>query len=169
MKTRRAMEKILMSVLVSILLLGIVPMKVKAANEIPIQKLVTAQAETEAKEAPSDDAKTMMTYAAGVQIAVVEEADENWYKVVYQGNIYYVKQENTVQFDKGYEQEELDRQFEEEKIESKILIEEVVRQRKEAKQTRIWGAIIVVLVLAIFGVGIYSHLAAKKDGKKEEK
>ena len=163
----KLMKRTMVPVLAAFLLLGFSPVTAREGeSQVQIQKLVTTENGTEAKEEPRDSAKTAMTYEPGSQIAIVGEENADWYKVVYQGSIYYVKQSDTIEFDAGYAQEELDQQFEQEKIESKILVEEIERQQKEARQTRIWVAVIVVLVLAIFGVGIYSNLAAKKAEKK---
>jgi len=162
----KLMRRTLAMVLAAFLLVGFSPIQARA-EQIQIQKLVTIPEGAEGKEEPSDSAKTVMNFEAGTQIAVVEEMDTDWYKVLYQGNIYYVKQEKTAEYNPGYAQEELDRELEQERNEGKILAEEVERKEQEAKQTRIWVTIIVVLVLAIFGVGIYSNLSAKKAGKED--
>ena len=176
--------KVLVLILAVLLMVGFSPMTARAeaaqteeeagvAEPIQIQKLVVTQDGADAKEEPRTNAKTVMTYEPGTQIAVVEAVNADWYKVAYQGNIYYVKQSDTVEANQGYAQEELDQQFEQEKLESKILIEEIERQRSEARQTRIWVSVIGVLVVAILGVAIYSHFSAKKaendvDGRDVE-
>lgn len=138
-----------------------------AGDSITILKMVTAEVTTEAKREPDDAAETLTTFNAGSDILVVEEIDEEWYSIAYKGEIGYVRRENTV--DKQTDVEAIDEELAEEEYKGQLLVKEVEKKNSETRQGKIWGAIIVVLVLAIFGVGIYSHLAAKKDGKKEEK
>ncbi len=57
----------------------------------------------------------------------------------------------------------LDAEFAELEEESVLIVEEVERQRAEARRSKIWGAIIIVLVMCIFGIGIVS---TNKDKKK---
>ncbi len=62
----------------------------------------------------------------------------------------------------------LDAEMEAEIAEAKLVVEEVERYRAEAKRSRIWGVVIVLLVVAIFAVGIISTIQVKKqkEGKK---
>lgn len=136
-------------------------------TSITILEVVEATTDIEAKEEPDDGSKTLTTFEQGASIAVVEEVDSVWYAIGYQGNIYYVKKAQTVPIEQGYDTEALNREFEEEFIESKIFVEEVERQQNEAKNTRIWGIVIIVLVVAILGVGVYSHLSGKKNEKSK--
>lgn len=53
--------------------------------------------------------------------------------------------------------------------ENKILVEEVERQRAEKKRSRIWTAVIALLVVAIFAAGIISTVKGNKNGKEETK
>ena len=117
---------------------------------------------------PQDTAKTLMDFEPGAMMAVVEEPNGTWYGVLYQGNTYYVKQVDTKEATDSASVEEIDKELEEEYIEGKILVEEIVRQEEEAKQTRIWAAIIIVLIIAIFAVGIISHIRNSKEEDEEE-
>lgn len=54
--------------------------------------------------------------------------------------------------------------------ESKILVEEVERQREEKKSGTVWAVIIGVLVVGIFATGLISaSKSGKEEGKQEEK
>ena len=136
-------------------------------EDIQILKLVVTEKGTPGKEKPTDSAKTLMEYEPGAKLAVVEEPNSTWYGVLYQGQVYYVKQADTIDAEDVAPVEEIDQELEEEYVEGKILIEEIVRQEEEAKKTRIWAAIIIVLIIAIFGVGILSHLKKSKEDEDE--
>lgn len=138
------------------------------AEDMQIIKLVVTEEGTEGKEKPQDSAKTLMEYEPGAKMAVVEEPNSTWYGVLYQGQIYYVKQADTIDAKDVASVEGIDQELEEEYVEGKILIEEIVRQEEEAKKTRIWAAIIIVLIIAIFGVGILSHIKKSKEDEEEE-
>ena len=64
--------------------------------------------------------------------------------------------------------EALDAEMEKEQIESKMIVEETERQRAEARRSKIWGAVIVLLVLGIFATGIVSTIQAEKKKKDIE-
>lgn len=63
---------------------------------------------------------------------------------------------------------ELDAEFSSLEEESVMIVEEVERQRKEALRSKIWGAIIIVLVIGIFGMGILSAIKDKKAENMED-
>ena len=47
-------------------------------------------------------------------------------------------------------------------------INEIERLKAEKRRSRIFGAVIIVLIVAIFGVGVFSTLRKKKQGAAEE-
>lgn len=53
---------------------------------------------------------------------------------------------------------ELDAEFSNLKEESVMIVEEVERQREEARRSKIWGAVIILLVMGIFGMGVVSAI-----------
>lgn len=57
---------------------------------------------------------------------------------------------------------ELDAEFSALEEESVMIVEEVERQRMEARRSKIWGAVIIVLVVGIFSMGIVSAVKDKK-------
>lgn len=62
---------------------------------------------------------------------------------------------------------ELDAEFSALEEESVMIVEEVERQRVEARRSKIWGAVIIVLVIGIFGMGIVSAVKEKKAENME--
>lgn len=57
---------------------------------------------------------------------------------------------------------ELDAEFSDLEEVSAMIVEEVERQREEARRSKIWGAVIIILVVAIFGMGVVSAINDKK-------
>ncbi|MGN0308291.1 MAG: hypothetical protein ACI4DN_08740 [Lachnospiraceae bacterium] len=166
---RRFSKQVLVMLCMTILLgMGVVQKANAAAGDsVTILKMVTAEVTTEAKLEPDDAAGALTTFNAGSDILVVEEIDEEWYSIVYKGEIGYVRRADTV--DKVIDVEAIDEELAAEEYQGRLMMEEVEKKNAESKQSKIWGVIIVLLVLAIFGVGIYSHLVSKKNGNKEEK
>ena len=58
--------------------------------------------------------------------------------------------------------EELDAEFSHLEEESAMIVEEVERQREEARRSKIWGTVIILLVMGIFGMGVVSTVKDKK-------
>lgn len=159
---KNIISKISVFVMVLTLLCGIPVMA--GEDSVTISKMVTANVDLEAKAEPKEGAETLFSYKAGDKILVVEEINSQWYSVAYQGEIGYVKQADTGELvqEEAIDVGALDKELDEHVVEGKIMVEEVERFREEARQTRIWGTIIVVLVAAILGAGIYSQIKAKK-------
>lgn len=63
---------------------------------------------------------------------------------------------------------ELDAEFSELEDMSVMIVEEVERQREEARRSKIWGTVIIVLVLSVFGVGIVSAVKGNKAENTEK-
>ncbi len=62
---------------------------------------------------------------------------------------------------------DLDAEFAALEEESILIVEEVERQRAQARRSKIWGVVIIALVCGIFGVGIVSSLSDKKEDGKD--
>lgn len=168
--------------------LGMAPSVMAQARSLEILEMVQTEKRIESKVEPSDSAEAGHVYEAGEYLLIVEGGNAAWHAVAYQGEVYYVKKANAVQvvapvaevekedgtveevvMDEEFK-DDLDEEMEIEKQQSKVFVEEYEKYLKESKQKKIWGAIIGVLIAAIFGVSIYSHISAKKaEEKKEEK
>lgn len=165
------MKKVLL-VLMSVLWFGIlvsVPVRAEeAVQEIEtteLNQIMLANEALEAKEIPDDGADVVITYESGAPVLVIGETADGWYKVSYQGKAGYVhKSELTAQ---AIDVEGLNKEMESSEAESKLVIEEVERYRAEARRSRIWGTVIVLLVAGIFATGILSTVKAEKAKKKE--
>lgn len=166
--------------------LGMSPIVFAQAKSFKVLDMVQTEEKVEARVAPEEQAEIGKVYEPGDTLLIVEGGNEQWYAVAYQGEMYYVKKEESkavkapvitvedeennttkeVVFDETFK-EELDAQMEVEEHESKALVEQHVRYQEETSQKRMWGAIIGVLVAAVFGVSIYSYVSGKK--KNDEK
>lgn len=134
-----------------------------------LNQFMTAQERVEAKASPDDGAETVITYETGDTIFITGETGDGWYTVLYQGTTGYIPvdvKENLEEV--NLDVAALDAEMENQVAESKLVVEEVERYRAEAKRSRIWGIVIVVLVIAILGVGIVSTIQVKKKREVQE-
>lgn len=151
------------------------PVLVMAQGEVSgdatsLNQFMTAQERVEAKASPDDSAETIITYEVGDTIFITGETEDGWYTVLYQGKTGYIPvdvKENLQEV--NLDVAALDAEMEAEIAEAKLVVEEVERYRAEAKRSRIWGIVIVVLVIAIFAVGIISTIQVKKKNDRTEK
>lgn len=124
-------------------------------------QIMVAEKDVDMKEAPEDNAPTIMTYEKGALIFTTGETADGWYIVIYQDKEGYVKKDSlSVQ---EMDVEGLDAEMEVNAQEGKLVVETVEKYRAEARRSKIWGSIIVILVAAIFAFGIFSAVKTKKD------
>lgn len=165
------MKKILL-VLTSVLWFGVVgsiPVKAEEAlQEMEItqqNQIMVAKEAVEAKETPDDSAATVISYESGAPVYVIGETSNGWYKVSYQDKVGYVHKSALVM--SKLDVEGIGKEMESSEAESKLIVEEVERYRAEARRSRIWGIVIILLVAGIFATGIISTV--KNEKKKREK
>lgn len=181
----------IVSVLIAVFVsLGMAPTILAQARSFEILEILQTEKRVESRVEPKDNAQVGKVYEPGELLLIVEGGNDNWKAVAYQGNVYYVKKtdaaeakapamnveievenqaegkvENTTKeivFDEGFK-EELKAEMEIATHESKAYVESYTRHQEETGQKRIWGAIIGILVAAIFGVSIYSYVSGKKE------
>lgn len=159
-------------------------------GEIKVSQFMTAMQDMDAKAEPNSNAETIFSYEAGASVLVTGETQDGWYIVYYQGKTGYIDKNTPVDpatsIDPNESQavlvvqeidvEALDAEMEALQMEDKIIVEEVERYRAERRRSRIWGTVIVLLVIGIFAVGIVSTVRAEKkkkedvhEGKNEDK
>mgnify|MGYP001097656683 CR=1 FL=1 len=127
------------------------------ANSLILQ----AQKSVDMKSTPEETADTIMTFSEGSLLFATGESEDGWYHIVYQGTEGYVRTE-------GLEVQELDvvgldAEMAAQEEETKFVVEAVEKYRSDAKRSRRWGGIIVVLVISIFAVGIVSSVRINKN------
>lgn len=128
-----------------------------------LNQIMVATEKVEAKETPNQAAAVMITYEKDSTVFVTGETSDGWYRVSYQNMIGYIPKEKLAVQTYG---EELDQEFKSLEEESVMIVEEVERYRAESRRSKIWGAVIIVLIAGIFATGIIS---TRKNGKDENK
>lgn len=126
-----------------------------------LNQIMVATETVEAKETPDQAAAVMITYEKDSSVFVTGETSDGWYRVSYQNMIGYIPKEKLAVQTYG---EELDQEFRAMEEESVMIVEEVERYRAEARRSKIWGAVIILLIMGIFATGIIS--AGKNDKEK---
>lgn len=136
-----------------------------ADNSGAIQMLYVNQ-DTVMYERASENAKTVTKLPYGCLVIYIEGNDE-WSKVRTGEFTGYVK---SALLQKESPNAELHEEMEKLETYDAEFVNEVERLMAEKRESRIFGAIIVVLIVAIFGVGIFSTMRKKKkaEGEKEE-
>lgn len=126
-------------------------------------QIMTASDNTDARETPDENSAVLHSYQAGDSVYVTGETKDGWYQITYQNVIGYVPVSSLSEMD--LDVEGLDAEFGAEAEEGKLVVEVVERKRAEVRRNRIWGTIIVILVVGIFALGIFSTVKANKaDG-----
>lgn len=128
-------------------------------------RIMTTQQTVDMKTEPDEAAETIHSYSAGDSIFVTGET-QGWYRVRFQDLTGYIPQEGIVEMQ--LDVTALDEQFALEEEEGKMLVEAVEHQRDEARRSKIWGAVIVVLVIAIFATGIVSTMKAPRRAEEKK-
>lgn len=129
--------------------------------EMPGQGIVLEAAERiEMKASPEKTAETLMTFQAGDLLFAVGEAEDGWYHVIYQEKEGYVEETGLVM--REIDVEGLNAEMAANEAETKFVVEVVEKYRADARRSKIWGTVIIVLVAGIFGVGIFSAVRANK-------
>lgn len=144
-------------------------------TEPQITLFMKALKQIDAKTLPNDDAETIFTYDEGDHIYVTGETRNGWYIVYRQGQTGYIKK-NIVQGVGALQDgqalleevdiEALDDELAALEVENKLIVEGVERYLTEARRSRVWGIVIVLLVIGIFAVGIVSTVRAEKKDKE---
>lgn len=132
------------------------------AGLTPMNGMMQTNKETIGYESPNMDSDIIVEVEKGKSVIVVGKTEDGWYQVVYQGQTMYM-QENSVE-------EVLNEELAEEISElEKFRMEEAewdIKTRKEVFRSRVWGAIIVTLIVGIFAAGMVSVIRADKEVKK---
>lgn len=137
-------------------------------------RLMEAEQQVDAREEPNDNAGVIFSYAPGDMVYVAGETEDGWYIVSYQGKTGYINisASEAALSPAEMDVEALNAEMEAIQEESRMIIEETERYRAESRRSKIWGAVIVLLVIGIFAMGILSTIQAERaegNGKKPGK
>lgn len=133
---------------------------------LELGQLMTADENVDMKAEPSDSAETIMSYQAGDPVFVTGDAEGGWYRAVYQDKEGYIPQDSLSlqEIDVAGLDEEMARTQQE----AELVVETVERYRTEARRSKIWGIVIVILVLGIFATGIISGIKSAKNKEEQD-
>lgn len=155
-------------ILMSVLCLGTsLSLSVKAGEAVEeveiseLNQIMTANDKLEIKEIPDDNAAIVFTYESGAAVFVTGETTDGWYKVSYQDKVGYVRKSELEAAE--LDVEGIDKEMADAAAEGKQIVEEVERYRIEAQRTKIWGTVIILLVVGIFATGIISTIKNEKE------
>lgn len=179
MKKKAAMriQMAVIGILFGLLGMCLKPMYASAADETVMQmeggvgisesgQLMTADEDVDMKAEPSESAETIVSYKSGDSVFITGEAMDGWYRAIYQGREGYIPQESlrAQEIDVAGLDEEMARTQQD----GELVMDTVERYRAEARRSKIWGTVIVVLVLGIFATGIISGIKSSKDKEAQE-
>ncbi len=160
------MKKMLL-VMMAVCFMGIMfPVSVRAEEVTELSQIMIAENETSVRQMPNEQGEIVHTYDSGAPVYVTGKTDNGWYRVLYQDIEGYVPVSELIE--QNIDIAGLDREMEVVEEESKLVIEEVERYRAENKRSKIWGAVIILLVAGIFATGIFSTLKSGKEEKKDD-
>lgn len=167
MKSCKKINKLVL-LLIMVVFLWVPSIRVHAEVQVTeLSKIMVAKTAVEAFEEPSEQSsKTTITYEAGASVMVTGETADGWYRVSFQDKAGFVKKTDLQEAD--IDIAALDEEFEVNEIEGKVFVEEVERIRAQITRSRIWGTIIVLLIVGIFGTGIYSTIKSERDKKQKD-
>lgn len=131
-----------------------------------LQQIMVTARKVEMKAEPDFTSETLMTYEKGASVFVIDAIDDDWVYVRYQDMTGYV--DKTALLMQTVDTADMDAEFAREAEQTKFVLEEVERYKAEARRSKIWGTVIVVLVLGIFAMGIISGIRAKKKEEAQE-
>lgn len=130
-----------------------------------LSQLMMANKDIDMKTEPSGSAETIISYQAGDSVFVTGETTDGWYCVIYQDKEGYIPKDSlsVLEIDVAALDEEMARTEQE----AELVVETLERYRAEARRSKIWGSVIIVLVVGIFATGIISGIKSAK-GKDEQ-
>lgn len=134
----------------------------KAAEEIPENSLWQISRNVEVKEEAAESAEKVGNLEKGTPVIVLENVEDNWCKIQYQEILGYVQRDCLEAY--GIEQSEaLEQEFMQVQEENIQFEDEYDLEQEQVKSTDIWKAMIIVFIVAIFGIGIFSALKGNKE------
>lgn len=154
--------KRLSRILCVLAMLCVMGMTVCASDIDDIKKDMLRQtnSDVELHEKPDASSAVTATLPNGTPVVTNEDAKDGWCLVTYRENTGYVQ---TASLAVLVSQEVLDSEFQSVRDANLLSYQEAEAAKKHAASTRVWGAVIIVLVVAIFGVGIVTTLKKNKS------
>lgn len=158
------MKKVIGKVLIGIATVMLGCITVCGAELESVQKNMVLETveEVELREEPASTGAVVALLQTGIAVVVSEDGNGDWCKVIYQEQEGYLPVSMLKTLGNA---EELNSEFDKISQTVQLAFEEIMTREHEELQARIWGSIIVVLIVAIFGVGIASAVKKNKEGR----
>ena len=136
-----------------------------AAEELQVTKegVYEVSEETPLKEDSKETAKTISTLEAGTVVVVNDYGEGEWCQVSIGELTGYVKISD---LQITGDVEALNEEFKGIKQDYENLYEEIMEMQRQQRISKIWGTVIVLLVVIIFAVGILSGIKKNKEEKR---
>lgn len=134
------------------------------AGLTPQNGMMQTKTDTSGYEKPDNKSLVVEEIKKGQSVMLSGKTENGWCQVVYQGRTMYVQEnslEETVNEELSNELQELE----------KLRLAEAewdIKARKEVLRSRIWGTVIVVLIVGIFAAGMVSVIRADKGEKRKK-
>lgn len=134
------------------------------AGLTPQNGMMQTKTDTSGHEEPDNKSLVVEEIKKGQSVMLSGKTENGWFQVVYQGKTMYVQEnslEETVNEELSNELQELE----------KLRLAEAewdIKARKEALRSRIWGTVIVVLIVGVFAAGMVSVIRAEKSEKRKK-
>lgn len=160
------MKKILVMAVAAWTLLAAMFLPVYAAETTDtsvIGTVMETDADVNVYQKASETSEVMAKLKAGTMVLVIDDAEEGWSIIAVNETTGYVRTEHL----SSQSSDALDKEFEQIGNNYHMLFNEVEQLNKQNTQTKIWGAVIAVLVIGIFAAGIIPVI--KKNRKDEKK
>ena len=125
-----------------------------------LSQIMTAVEDVDMKAAPEEGAAVVRSYEKGDSLFVTGRTEDGWYRVIYQDLEGYMPESDL--FEKELDVEGLDAEMSRTEQEAAFVVEMVEKCRDEARRSKIWGSVIVVLVVGIFATGILSGIRSSR-------
>lgn len=142
-------------------ILRCLPVYAADLEQVTENMVLETSTETLLYESPTENSAVIATLPQGTTVITISQAENGWCEVFQKDMTGYVRLE---QLKSIGDKAALDQEFRQNADNDEMLMNELERIRSQKLRSRIWGTIIVVLVVAMFAVGIFS---AKKKNEEE--
>ena len=157
------MKKVLgmAAVMWALLMAVFMPVSVMAADTITIGTVLKTEKDTDVYKEASEASGTAAVLKAGTVVHVTDNTPEGWCGISSKEVSGYVKTEALVPIT---DSDEMSQEFEQIGNRYHMIFNEVQQSKKQQSQEKIWGAVIIVLLVAgILAAGIIPVLKKNKE------
>lgn len=175
LKTKKRVHAVLGLLAAAVILMPVFSVKASEKDgagseteEIITGTLQQTVKEVEIREEPDEDSDTLASLQKGTAVIVYGEPQDSWCRIEYRGVEGYIESDALEQY-QVEENESLEQEFQAVEDETLRTVDEYELLQKEKRISRIWGTVIVVLVIAIFVVGVLSVLRQNREKEGEER